>query len=157
MTKGVVRTIDKLGRFVIPKEYRKTLNITSKDKLEVSINDEVIEIKKYNLEDNFLKIQNLYFNAINKAYPNKVFFCTFDNIYIFNKKRTLKNSELFKKLKKTNTITFIDEDLFLEEYKFDGYYLIPITLENKIIGFIIINTEEKDIEKINFISNLVNN
>ncbi|MGN0974321.1 MAG: AbrB/MazE/SpoVT family DNA-binding domain-containing protein [Bacilli bacterium] len=157
MTKGVVRSIDNLGRIVIPKEYRKILDITSKDKLEVNINDDVIEIRKYNLEDNFLKIQNLYFKALNKVYPNKVFFCTFDNIYLFDKKRRLKNNELFVKLRHIKDVIFIEATLYLEEYRLEGYYLIPIRLIDKIIGFVIIGTDKEDIEKIKFISDLINN
>lgn len=157
MAKGVVRSIDNLGRIVIPKEYRKVLNVNSKDKLEININDDVIEIRKYNLEDKFLKIQNLYFKALNKVYPNKVFFCTFDNIYLYDKKRRLKNNKLFSKLKHIKDVAFMEETLYLEEYKVEGYYLIPIRLEDKIIGFIVVDADKKDIEKIKFISDLINN
>ena len=36
---GMVRHIDDLDRIVIPKELRKTLNLFSKDSLEISINE----------------------------------------------------------------------------------------------------------------------
>ncbi len=44
---GIVRKIDDLGRIVIPKEIRTTLDITDKDALEIYIEDEKIILKKY--------------------------------------------------------------------------------------------------------------
>lgn len=45
---GIVRKIDDLGRVVIPKELRRTLNINECDPLEIFIEDESIILKKYN-------------------------------------------------------------------------------------------------------------
>lgn len=45
---GIVRTIDKMGRFVIPKELRKTMDLTSPaDALEVFVDDDKIVLRKY--------------------------------------------------------------------------------------------------------------
>lgn len=44
---GVVRNIDHLGRFVIPKEIRKTMNIKEGDPIEVFTEDDRIILKKY--------------------------------------------------------------------------------------------------------------
>ena len=44
---GIVRKIDDLGRVVIPKELRRTLNINECDPLEIFIEDESIILKKY--------------------------------------------------------------------------------------------------------------
>lgn len=44
---GIVREIDQLGRFVIPKEIRNTLDIKSYDPLEIYIEGERIILKKY--------------------------------------------------------------------------------------------------------------
>ena len=45
---GIVRKVDELGRIVIPKELRKTLEIAEKDALEIFVggNGEII-FKKY--------------------------------------------------------------------------------------------------------------
>lgn len=45
-TTGIVRRIDDLGRIVIPKEMRQTLRIKEGDSLEISINGEVILIRR---------------------------------------------------------------------------------------------------------------
>ena len=45
---GIVRTIDSVGRFVIPMELRRTLNITENDAaLEVFVDDDKIILRKY--------------------------------------------------------------------------------------------------------------
>lgn len=44
---GIVRNVDELGRVVLPKELRGTLNIGEKDALEIFIDEEKIILKKY--------------------------------------------------------------------------------------------------------------
>lgn len=50
---GVVRKIDELGRFTLPMELRKKLNIEVGDPLEVFVEDENIILKKYIASDIF--------------------------------------------------------------------------------------------------------
>ena len=44
---GMVRKLDELGRIVLPKELRTTLNIDNKDALEVFVDEENIILRKY--------------------------------------------------------------------------------------------------------------
>ncbi|MDU1421961.1 AbrB/MazE/SpoVT family DNA-binding domain-containing protein [Clostridium sporogenes] len=44
---GIVRRVDELGRIVIPKELRRTLNIEEGDGLEIYTEGEQIILKKY--------------------------------------------------------------------------------------------------------------
>lgn len=44
---GIVRPIDEVGRIVIPIEIRNTLDIQSRDKVEIFIDDDKIILKKY--------------------------------------------------------------------------------------------------------------
>lgn len=44
---GIVRKVDELGRIVIPKELRRSLNIEEKDALEIYVDGEQIILKKY--------------------------------------------------------------------------------------------------------------
>ena len=44
---GIVRRIDDLGRFVIPKEIRRTMRIREGDPLEFFVSDRTIVLKKY--------------------------------------------------------------------------------------------------------------
>jgi len=45
--KGVVKSLDHLGRVVIPKEIRRTLRINDQDLLEVSVENGKITIEKF--------------------------------------------------------------------------------------------------------------
>ena len=44
---GIVRNLDQLGRFVIPKETRKMLNLNGGDPVEIFTDGDKIIIKKY--------------------------------------------------------------------------------------------------------------
>ena len=44
---GIVRNIDELGRIVIPKEMRKTLNIQCDDPMEIFVEGDRIVLSKY--------------------------------------------------------------------------------------------------------------
>lgn len=44
---GIVRKVDELGRIVLPKELRMTLNIKEKDPLEIFVDNSAIILKKY--------------------------------------------------------------------------------------------------------------
>lgn len=44
---GIVRKVDELGRIVVPKELRRTLNIEEKDGLEIFTEGNTIILRKY--------------------------------------------------------------------------------------------------------------
>ncbi|WP_066196225.1 MULTISPECIES: AbrB/MazE/SpoVT family DNA-binding domain-containing protein [Gracilibacillus] len=44
---GIVRKVDELGRIVIPKELRRTLEIDIKDPMEIFVDEEKIILQKY--------------------------------------------------------------------------------------------------------------
>jgi transcriptional pleiotropic regulator of transition state genes len=44
---GIVREVDNLGRIVLPAELRKTLNIQTKEPLEIFVDKEKIIFRKY--------------------------------------------------------------------------------------------------------------
>lgn len=65
--KGIIRNIDSLGRVVIPKEFRKMLNINEHDSVEIICENGAIKIKKHNdscilcgSKDNLRNIKNLF-------------------------------------------------------------------------------------------------
>lgn len=47
---GIVRNLDQLGRYTLPKETRKVLGIEEGTPLEVYVEGDVICLKKYNLD-----------------------------------------------------------------------------------------------------------
>ena len=44
---GIVRQVDDLGRFVLPKEMRKIMNLNPKDSIEIYVEKGQIIFKKY--------------------------------------------------------------------------------------------------------------
>ena len=44
---GIVRRIDELGRIVLPIEIRKNLTLSSRDAVEIFVNEDTIVLKKY--------------------------------------------------------------------------------------------------------------
>lgn len=47
MNTGIVRKIDELGRIVLPRELRRTLNISSRDEIEINTDDDSIILVKH--------------------------------------------------------------------------------------------------------------
>ena len=46
-TTGIVRKIDPLGRVVLPRELRKTLNIGPEDSIEIYTDEDMVILRKY--------------------------------------------------------------------------------------------------------------
>ncbi len=44
---GIVRRVDQLGRIVLPKELRNTLDIDKKDPMEIYVEEDTVILKKY--------------------------------------------------------------------------------------------------------------
>ena len=44
---GIVRKVDELGRVVIPKEMRKSLNIENGDEVEILLQGDFVAVKKF--------------------------------------------------------------------------------------------------------------
>ena len=44
---GIVRQLDELGRVVLPKELRRTLNLNQRDPMEIFIDGSNVILKKY--------------------------------------------------------------------------------------------------------------
>lgn len=49
-TSGIVRKVDELGRIVLPVEMRRLLNISERDALEISLENEAIVIRRHHSE-----------------------------------------------------------------------------------------------------------
>ncbi len=168
MTSGLVRKIDDLGRIVIPKELRKTLNIKSDDDIEISAEEDKIILKKYyrlqslsnimneyipilekNLECSFLITDTEKILTLSKKLQRKV-----DNLSIGvylqellkNRKSVLENKN--KELKINNSLTF-------NKY----YYFSPIIANTDFLGSIILLSDivinEKEILVLDIVMQII--
>ena len=76
---GIVRRIDDLGRVVIPKEIRRTMNIKEGDPLEIYIDGKFVCFKRYMVErdwDTAHKVANSMF--LSELLPGEYNFALYD-------------------------------------------------------------------------------
>ena len=71
-TTGIIRRIDDLGRFVIPKELRKSLRIKTGESLEIFIDGEDIILKKYSPMESIEEVANKYVESFHKVINHNV-------------------------------------------------------------------------------------
>lgn len=67
---GVVRRLDQLGRIVLPKELRRTMNINEKDPMEILVENEYIIFQKYAPKKECIMTGNI--SDENKIYFGKI-------------------------------------------------------------------------------------
>lgn len=146
---GIVRKIDDLGRIVLPKELRKTLNINPGDDFQISIDNEKIILEKYfllkNNEEELIKMINCFNSDDNKVYlviNNKI--VNKDNEQITNK---VKDIILTRKQYLNEEINkYIISDNIIEEGKI---LIAPIVYNSDLLGsFIIINKDSSELIKL---------
>lgn len=137
-TTGIVRKIDELGRIVLPKELRKSLNINSGDDFQITINDKKIILEKFSLLESLEdKISNVI-NCFSSVKNYNIYICI--NSKIINKEESIdKNiydkilerkivvNDLNSKIKISNSILLNEKNVFF-----------PIVINSDLLGCIII-------------------
>lgn len=63
---GIVRKLDELGRITLPKELRRTLEVSDRDPLEIFVEEDRIILKKYEPTDIFTGEKNELFDFCGK-------------------------------------------------------------------------------------------
>lgn len=157
-TTGIIRRIDELGRIVIPKEIRKSLRIHEGDTLEIFVENQIINLKKYSYLDSLVLTSNKIVSVVSDYLKynilvldlQKVIACTKDleKVYL---NRSLSdefiNMLLERKLVFQSTkcnISFIDNE------QIECSYIInPLIIDSDVIGAIILfdsyNLTEADV------------
>jgi len=143
---GIVRRVDDLGRMVIPKEVRRTFRIGTGDPLEIFTNGNEIIFKKYKPFATIEDYANDVASSLHDVFQHIVFITDGETIVAVEgeKKKALlqhitsdvlpdfqgKKEEEFETAKKTITIND-------ESREVQGYVYVPIRIENKVVGSII--------------------
>lgn len=164
---GIVRKIDDLGRIVIPKELRKSLNIKNSDDLEITITDDKIILEKYYRLKNLKNTLNKYFKMLDKFLDSDFIISDKENILLTSKEYfDLKDTKLSNKiielldyrkpvLENSFTSLKLTSDIELNK----NYYFYPIIIDTDILGSIIIfnnkKVESKDILVVDIFSYLL--
>ena len=149
---GIVRKVDDLGRIVIPKEIRNSLFIKEGTPMEIIITEEMdILLKKCKIIENISEIADKFcqvlFEMLN--YPilitddEKVVSCVGASKKQYYQKPL--SDEILKIIHNTSNYTASDEYkttlvpiIQKDEIKFTSQIIIPITLEGKSVGLIVL-------------------
>lgn len=119
---SIVRRIDDLGRFVLPVDIRRKLNINPGDSLEMSFSSDSIQLKKISSIQNLIPLAQLIIKTLYLEY------------------------NILSALESENQILYSIKKIKDEESRF------PIIINNKIVGNLIIyNYDSKDQKLIDFI------
>ncbi len=140
-----VRKVDGLGRFVIPKDLRESLNINYNDYLEIINYKDFLIVKKYSKLNNLKNLLQDVVDIINEFLNTEVLIVEKDSIVAYsgvdkdlylNKKPSKKiiksinrREQLFEKYKKN--ISLVD-NINIE----CTYINVPIIVNNEVLGLI---------------------
>ena len=136
---GMVRKIDDLGRIVLPKELRKTLNVSAGDDFQITIDDEKIILEKYSKLENFEEIIIKIINCFSYVLNYDIFF-TIDNRIInqnnYEITNVVNNIILDRKIYINEKI---DKNVISNNLIKNGRLLIlPVVFNSDLLGSIII-------------------
>jgi len=86
--KGIVRRVDELGRIVLPREMRKSLNIREGTRLEIGIVDGTkLLLSKYSDMISLKEFSDAVANAISVSIEHDVIISDMENVLSANKKK----------------------------------------------------------------------
>ena len=147
---GIVRKIDELGRIVLPKELRKSLNINSGDDLEIIVYNKKIILEKYSklesIESKLIKIIDC-FNIDNKY---NIFVTKGFKLINYNNEEVSNNIKEIILSRKTFISDRIEKNIINDNISLNGKSVImPIVIDSDLLGSIIIISNESIKELIN--------
>ncbi len=165
---GIVRKIDDLGRIVIPKEIRKTLNIKNNDDIEIIASEGKIILEKYYRLESLESVLDNYLFIMDKYLLCDYIITDKEKIIVVSKRlrESINSFELSSNistmleqrkqiLESTNKTFKINNALIINKC----YYFCPIIISADILGSIILISDksisEKDITIIDIISQLL--
>ncbi len=147
MSTGIVRRIDELGRIVIPKEIRKSLRIKNGDSLEILVDGDNINLRKYSQIENVTDMAMVYAESFYQVLKYNIIVSDTDKIVAIagNLKKKYLNMGISDKL----TSMIERRDSFVERKKSSieispglteyGYYAVATIINNgDSIGSVII-------------------
>lgn len=157
---GAFRRIDNLGRIVIPKSVRKTLNIKSGDNLQIYVSEDNIIIKKHSELSNIENILSSI-NEIFKSQLNKEIYITDTEKIISpsSEKDTFLIEEFMSLL---NTRKIVTQNIKItEKSKTQKLIINPIIINGDLLGSLALITDEnlteKELSTVNSIIKLIQN
>jgi len=149
---GVVRKIDDLGRIVIPKEIRRTLNIKDGSSLEIFLDKDMVALKRHSSLDMLSDFAEIYVEAIYNSLKSLVVITDKDNIIAVggNKKQEYTHEPISKYLEScANTSVPTKEKDITKLEIMEGkhincaYTINPIIANGQSVGLVIITNNKE--------------
>ena len=143
ISSGITRKIDDLGRIVLPKEIRKTLNINSGDDFQIIIDDNKIILERFSLLESFenkiIKIINCFIKETNYKILISINdrLINYDNI---NVSKVISNIIRERKIYYNDKYdkNIINSDLIIE----GKIVILPIVIDSDLLGSIIVISDD---------------
>lgn len=149
MTK-YIKTIDNLGRILLPKELREKLKIKNGDSIEISQQNKNIILKKYSKLSEINDIDNIH-STISHFIKHNIIITDRDKI-ISSTKKELINKSISQRLE---TSIQRREQIYennkkkleiIDKKDIIGYYIInSLIIKNDVVGLVIVYDTEKEI------------
>ena len=135
---GIVRKIDDLGRIVLPKELRSSMNINSGDDFEITIDNNKIILEKISKLDSFEDIIKKYINCFYVIDKSKFFITINDRIINYNNEKVTNIISKVIKLRKIYINEKVDKNIISNTLELEGKLIIyPIVINSDLLGSII--------------------
>lgn len=161
---GIIRKIDELGRIVIPKEIRTSMNIKENESIEIIPSGNQIVLRKYDKIKNDQEFIKEYIEIMDKLIEAHIIITDREKILISNKIKELENisitNEYSKQLDMRKTIKEKGNINITNNFSINrNYYILPIILNTDLIGSIVLIKEEmvnnEDMALINMLNYLI--
>ena len=154
---GIVRRVDELGRIVIPKEIRRTLRIRNGEPLEIFVDKDMINLKKFSEIDDLGDIAKEIVEIINSII-NKTILVTDRDRFIaasgdlkklfFDKRISKVLEKIIKERRIVVENSRHDIQLLEDEMSYYSYVIYPIIINGDAVGSVIILSDKNDISTI---------
>lgn len=146
---GIIRKIDELGRFVIPKELRKSLGIRDGEVMEIFLDDDNIVLKKYFQVNNSYEISKKLVEYIKNLYDVDLIITDREKVISSSSKSIETGSMLDKNMLELmdNREIFVSNGLSTVNVGADlfGYFtIVPIVSASDSVGLVVILSQNSN-------------
>jgi len=139
ISSGITRKIDDLGRIVLPKEIRKTMNINSGDDFQIIIDDNKIILERFSLLESFENKINKIVDCFIKETNYKILISINDKLINYN---NIQVSKVISNIIRERKIYYnekCDKNIINSNLIIEGKTVIlPIVIDSDLLGSIIV-------------------
>lgn len=135
---GIVRKIDELGRIVLPKELRKTLNISSGDDFQILLDNEKIILQRYSRLKKYNEKLIELINCFSSETKSDIYIIINNKIINSNKELNPLITKIIQGRKLYINENLSDINLFLGETISGKLVILPIVSNSDLLGSIVI-------------------